>query len=207
MFIELIDALRCTSDHPSICLVAAITLREDRQVIEGTLGCPTCRRECAIHRGIALFGTAPPGVSTTSQVEPSEQEGAMRIGAFLAVSEGITIALVGEWARYAPAVADLAGLRVFAINPRATVLESERVGVLYSDNALPFKAGSLRGFAVDASGWADGDIRVATLALSPGGRMVAPAMVAVPDDIEEIAHVDLLWVGEKRGALVALLRR
>jgi hypothetical protein len=37
--------------------------------------------------------------------------------------------------------------------------------------------------------------------------MVAPAMVAVPDDIEEIARDDLFWVGEKRGALVALHRR
>lgn len=204
MFIELIDGLRCTADHRSICLVAAITKRDDRQVVEGTLGCPTCRREYAIRDGVAYFGERPAVRSPSSALDP---EGAMRIGAFLSVSEGITVALVGEWAQYASDLANLVGLRAFAINPGAAVAESERVGVLYSENRLPFKAGSLRGVAIDESGWTANDISLATRALSAGGRMVAPATSPVPDDIEEIARDESVWVGEKRGALVALHRR
>lgn len=207
MFIELIDGLRCTADHRSICLVAAIQEREDRQVIEGTLGCPTCRLEYPIHGGIVSFGAGLKTDSTTASDDPPDPEGALRVGAFLAVTEGITIALVGEWARYASAVSDLVGLRVFAINPSAVVTESERVGVLQSDNRLPFKAGSLRGVAIDASGWSDADVARSTHALAAGGRLVAPGSTAVPDDIEEIARDDAYWVGEKRGALVTLRRR
>ncbi|MEO7042346.1 MAG: hypothetical protein ABI035_08810 [Gemmatimonadaceae bacterium] len=207
MFIELIDGLRCTADHPSICLVAAIDERDDRQVIEGTLGCPTCRREYPIHGGIVSFTAKSHAESTTGPVDSLDVDGAVRIGAFLAVTEGITIALVGDWARYAPAVADLIGLRAFAINPSEPVTESDRVGVLQSDNRLPFKSGSLRGIAIDASGWSNHDIAQSTHALAAGGRLVAPASAAVPDDIEEIARDDDYWIGEKRGALVALHRR
>lgn len=207
MFIELIDGLRCTADHPSICLVAAIGERAERQVIEGTLGCPTCRREYPIHGGIVSFSAESQMDSRTGSVDSFDPDGAVRVGAFLAVTEGITIALVGEWARYARAVADLFGLRAFAINPSEQVTESDRVGVLQSDNRLPFKSGSLRGIAIDTSGWSDIEIAQSTHALGAGGRLVAPASAAVPDDIEEIARDDAYWVGEKRGALVALHRR
>lgn len=206
MFIELIDGLRCTADHRSICLVAAITKRDDRQVIEGTLGCPTCRREYPIRDGVVWFGERPTGRATSSA---PDADGAMRIGAFLAVSEGITVALVGDWAQYANELAELVGLRAFAINPptQTVVAESERVGVIYSENRVPFKASSLRGVAIGDAGWSAGDISLATRVLSAGGRMVAPAILPVPDDIEEIARNESVWVGEKRGALVSLHRR
>jgi uncharacterized protein YbaR (Trm112 family) len=207
MFIELIDGLRCIADHPSICLVAAIARREDRQIMEGTLGCPTCRREYPIRNGVAWFGPAVPEESSACSDLPLDPNGAFRIGAFLAASEGMTIALVGRWASYAPELAELTALRAFAINPLTTVTESERVGVLYSKTHLPFKAASLRGVAIDASGWSDDDIAQTTGVLSSGGRLVAPASSAVPDDVEEIARDDTFWVGEKRGALVALHRR
>jgi uncharacterized protein YbaR (Trm112 family) len=207
MFIELIDGLRCTADHPSICLVAAIFEREERRVIEGTVGCPTCKLEYPIHGGVVSFGAGPQTGSATESDDLLDPDGALRVGAFLAVTEGITIALVGKWGRYAPAVADLVGLRAFAINPSETVIESERVGVLRSDNRLPFKAGSLRGVAIDGSGWLDADVAQSTHALAAGGRLVAPVSTAVPEDIEEIARDDTYWVGEKRGALVTLHRR
>lgn len=213
MFIELIDGLRCTSDHAPICLVAAITKRDDRHVIEGTLGCPTCRREYPIRDGVAWFRPRPEADVTPSWGVPPDDDGAMRIGAFLSVSDGITIALVGNWARYASELAGLAGLaglvglRVFAVNPQGAVGQSESVGVLYSDHRLPFKVGSLCGIAIDGSGWSVRDMELAARALSPGGRMVAPASSQIPDDIEEIARDLRVWIGEKRAALVALHRR
>lgn len=205
MFIELLDGLRCVSEHPQIPLVAAIMQRDDRFVVGGTLGCPTCRREYPIIGGVAYF--ADEHASAPLDPVSGDDDGAMRIGAFLAASDGVTVALVGEWARYAVELSELVGLRAYAINPRAPVGESERVGSLVSDNRLPFTNGSLRGVAIDESGWSDDELRLAAQALSPTGRIVAPAAAAVPADVQEIARDDRWWIGEKRGPLVALHRR
>ena len=207
MFIELIDGLRCTSGHFQIPLVAAITKREGRHVIEGTLGCPTCRQEYPIRDGTAWFRPPTKVDATRSGPVEADEQGAMRMGAFLAASDGITVALVGNWARYSSELAGLVGLRVFAVNPEGAVGESERVGVVYSGTRLPFTHGSLRGVAIDGSGWSLHDMELAARALSPSGRMVAPAASEVPGEIEEIARDERVWIGEKRGALVALQRR
>ncbi len=207
MFIELLDGLRCVSDHPQIPLVAAIMQREDRFVVDGTLGCPTCRREYPILGGVAHFGDG----GTDSRVQPAtairDEEGAMRVGAFLAAADGAMVALVGQWATYAMELTQLVGLRAYAVNPPTPVGESERVGALHSSNRLPFTDGSLRGVAIDDSGWSDEQLRLATRSLSPGGRLVAPAAMGVPVEMEEVARDERWWIGEKRGPLVALHRR
>jgi uncharacterized protein YbaR (Trm112 family) len=206
MFIELLDGLRCVADHPQIPLVAAILRRDERFVVQGILGCPTCRREYQIEDGVVWFRDQSGDVQAPESL-PRDDEGAMRIGAFLAVADGATVALVGDWARYAIELAELIGLRAYAVNPQERIGESERVGTLYSDNRLPFTDGSLRGVAIDDSGWSDEQLRLAVRALSPGGRMVAPATLPVPAEMEEIARDDAWWIGEKRGPLVALHRR
>jgi uncharacterized protein YbaR (Trm112 family) len=210
MFIELLDGLRCVADHAQIPLVAAILERDERFVMRGILGCPTCRREYQITDGMAWFreqsnsGQARESMAKSS---PRDGEGAVRIGAFLAVADGATVALVGDWARYAIELSELVGLRAYAVNPCEPIGESERVGVLYADYRLPVTDGSLRGVAVDESGWSEGDLQLAARALSPGGRMVAPATSPVPVGMEEIARDDRWWIGEKRGPLVTLHRR
>lgn len=207
MFIELLDGLRCVGDHPQIPLVAAILERDDRFVLRGILGCPTCRREYQIEGGVAWFRDADDTVATSSTAVERDDEGAMRIGAFLNVSDGVTIALAGGWARYATELEQLAGLRAYALNPREPIGESERVGAVYSSNCLPFTDGSLRGVAIDEPGWSVDELGRAARALSAGGRMVAPAALPVPLEIEEIARDESWWIGEKRGPLVALHRR
>lgn len=206
MFIELIDGLRCTSQHPPISLVAAITEREGRHVTRGTLGCPTCHREYPILDGVTWFTRPSEKADAVGCVWRGEHDasGAIRIGALLAATEGITVALVGDWARYAQELTELLGLRAFAVNPRGSVDESERLGVLHSGNRLPFRGNSLRGIAIDDSGWSLQDLELATRVLAYGGRMVAPASSPMPSDIEEIARDDDVWVGEKRAELVSL---
>jgi uncharacterized protein YbaR (Trm112 family) len=205
MFIELLDGLRCVADHPQIPLVAAILQRDERFVVSGILGCPTCRREYQVNDGVAWFRDRSDEAEAL-ELSPRDDEGAIRIGAFLAVADGATIALAGDWARYAIELAELVALRAYAVNPREPIGESERVGTLYADNRLPFTDGSLRGVAVDDSGWSDEELRLAVRALSPGGRMVAPATSPVPTEMEEIARDDRWWIGEKRGPLVTLHR-
>jgi uncharacterized protein YbaR (Trm112 family) len=207
MFIELLDGLRCTSDHPQIPLVAAIMQRDGRMVIDGVLGCPTCRREYPIRNGAVWF-RAPDNVEQAAIPEGEhDPDGALRAGAFLAASAGTTVALVGDWARCSQQLAELIDLRVYAVNSPAPVEESERVGVLHSDKRLPFADGSLHGVAIDEHGWSIQDLESAIRALVPSGRMVARARVPVPNGIDEIARDERFWVGEKRGALVTLHRR
>jgi uncharacterized protein YbaR (Trm112 family) len=207
MFIELIDALRCPSEHGPIALVATINTRDGRQIVEGLLGCPMCRREFPIRDGIAWFRPPDDSAAAPAWSSPPEEEGAIRIGAFLGATEGIMVALVGEWGQYASELAELAGLRVFAVNPHGPVEQSERVGVLYSDNQLPFRGYSLRGIALGAPVWPVHEIDLATRTLAYSGRMVAPASAPVPRDVEEIARDDRVWIAEKRAALVGLHRR
>lgn len=206
MFIELLDTLRCIADHPQIPLVTAILERDDRFVVEGVVGCPTCKREYRITDGIAWFRDASDETGARDSI-PRDSEGAIRIGAFLAATEGATIALVGDWARYAIELAEMVGLRAYAVNPREPIGESERVGTLYSDNRLPFTDGSLRGVAIDESSWSNDELRLAVRALGAGGRMVASATLPLPPELEEIARDESWWIAEKRGPLVTLHRR
>lgn len=206
MFIELLDVLRCTVDHPQIPLVATISTRDDRLVRDGVLGCPTCRSEYLIRDGIALFA-AGDSVQEREGTGGYSADGALRAGAFLGAADGVTVALVGRWARYAHELSQLVAMRAYAVNADEPVGESERVGELRSGRKLPFADGSLRGIAIDEPGWSVADLAVAARSLSASGRMVAPADAPVPDEIEEIARDAEFWVGEKRGPLVALHRR
>ena len=56
MFVELIDKLRCLDSHVDRCLVASATHTVDRHILEGTLGCPVCGAEYAIHEGAVWYG-------------------------------------------------------------------------------------------------------------------------------------------------------
>jgi uncharacterized protein YbaR (Trm112 family) len=206
MFIELIDDLRCPVAHRQINLVAVIEERDERQILAATLGCPECHREYVIRDGIAWF--TEPG-SIAQRAEPAaddDNEEMIRIGAFLAVSDRVTVALAGKWARHAAALAELANIRVFAIDPTATVAVSERVGVLMTGGQFPFRNEILQGVAIDESNWDADKLDAAARVLDETGRMVAPAAAPVPATIEEVARDESVWVGQKRGPLVGLYR-
>ncbi len=206
MFIELLDFLRCTEDHPPIALVTAITRREGRFVVDAVMGCPSCRREYAIVDGVASFV----GAAVSKPVDAAfqrEPEGAVRVAAFLAVSDGSTIALADDWAPYAAEVAEMVGARVFAINSPVSLDESERLGVLHTGHRLPFADAALGGVAIGSEGWTGGDLVRIVSRLASGGRLVAPAATALPPGMDEIARDDAVWIAEKRGPLVALYRR
>ena len=55
MFIELVDSLRCVNVHEDTWLVAAVARMDGRHIVDGTLGCPLCRREYPIRDGVGWF--------------------------------------------------------------------------------------------------------------------------------------------------------
>ncbi|MGH7648269.1 MAG: hypothetical protein ACREND_09140, partial [Gemmatimonadaceae bacterium] len=71
MFIEIVDAFRCTRPHELTWLVASADRLEDRDIITGELGCPVCGARYPIVAGVADFrddaardpapAPAPPG--------------------------------------------------------------------------------------------------------------------------------------------------
>jgi uncharacterized protein YbaR (Trm112 family) len=205
MFIEVIDTLRCPVDHRDSWLVASIAERDDRLVREGLLGCPVCGREYPIVRGVAWFGVEP----ASDRVEPpaalDDEGGAMRAGAFLAPAEGSTIVLAGSWGAHAPALAGLMPLRIFAVNPDVALEDSERVAIVRTSIGLPFAPRAVRGIALDERATQQ-DVVDAARVLADGARLAAPASLAVPPELSELARDDAWWVAEKRGALVGLRR-
>ena len=206
MYIELLDILRCTSDHPQIPLVTAISERDGRFVVDATVGCPACRREYRVVRGVAWFTDELPP-ETPAPIATPDDEAAVRLAAFLAVSEGATYAITGEWARHAPEIAELVAARIYALNPGHVIEETERLGVIRSDRRLPFAHASLRGLAIGDASLSETELDAALGAVAPGGRLVAPASLPVPAGVSELARDDSVWVGEKRGPLVVLHRR
>lgn len=224
MFIEMIDSLRCTNDHADSWLVASIGCRDDRMVVQGVLGCPVCLREYPIEDGIAWFGRKPaeyraehaPLVAQQEiqsaikgDIPPDDnaEDGAVRIGAFLSVTEGATVVLGGRWALNAHALSRLLPLQIFALNPTEPIQESEAVGVVMSDEGLPLARGVARGIALDSSTATERTLTTAVHVLAVGGRLVAPVESKVPDGVSVLARDEEFWVGEKRPALVNLIRR
>lgn len=213
MFIELIDSLRCTNNHADSWLVASIVRRDDRFVTEGELGCPICLREYPIERGVVWFGsreqqgTSAPAIDDPSVTDISASDAAVRIGAFLNVTEGAAVLLGGTWARSAHALSELIPLRIFVLNPSEPIDESMSIGVVVSSEGIPLAPGTLRGVALDRATATPAALTSAVTVLAPGGRLVAPAEVAMPDEVAILARDDNFWVAEKRPPLISLVRR
>src|SRR6478672_1213012 len=107
MFVEIVDALRCPRPHEESWLVLAARRTEDRHVREGTLGCPVCRAEYAIHDGIADFsdGSARDHASTATVNAPAPAD---HLAAMLNLGDALGfVVLVGAWGTRAAGMLDL----------------------------------------------------------------------------------------------------
>jgi len=209
MFIEMIDLLRCVNDHEDSWLVASFRSMTNRIVMEGTLGCPICSAEYGIVNGVADFtlGEAAPSLDKERAIAAHEREDhASRAGAYLdATQPGGTIVLGGLWAHAAQDLADMADVRVIAINPPSDVKESERVGLVRVGSRIPLAANSVHGVALDA--WFSPEIvRAAIRPIKPGGRLVGPASLTHPSEVTVLARDDAYWVAEKPMETVSISR-
>jgi hypothetical protein len=212
MFIEHIDRLRCTTDHEDSWLVASFAAREDRFIVRGTLGCPICLRQYPIIQGVAYFGSAPTdrlhtapdsgGTSSTS----GTTEIAIRVAAFLNATERSTLVLAGEWAPHGHALAEMLPVTVFALDPSVPMHDSAHLAIVSSSEGIPLASNSTQGVALDAATATPKNIVSALKILSPGGRLVAPALVDITPGVRLLARDESYWVGEKEGTLIPLRR-
>jgi uncharacterized protein YbaR (Trm112 family) len=201
MFIELVDFLRCLSPHEDTWLVAAVMRMDGRHIVEGTLGCPVCRRAYPIANGVAWFTDREPGGADLERLTtagPAVDEQITRAAALLGLTEpGGLIVLGGSWARFADAAAELGAAHVVVLNAQASESSPQEVSALVVETKLPFSSGSLRAAALGSELAAPRLLTAAAQALRSRGRLVAPAHAPVPENVEVLARDDTDWVAER----------
>ena len=205
----MIDLLRCINPHEDTWLVASFKTVDNRFVLEGSLGCPTCSAQYSIHEGIADFSAGlvlPSCEAERASASHRREELATRAGAYLDATEpGATIVLGGVWAYAAQELSEMAEVRVLALNPQAEVKESPSVGLVHVGSEIPVAPGSVLGVALDA--WFPAKIVASAVrAIRPGGRIVGPAAIPAPAELSVLAHDDTYWVAQKAPEVVKLSR-
>ena len=218
MHIEFIDLLRCPRPHEDSWLIAAFDRMDGRLVVDGKLGCPVCNAEYPISGGVADFRakvgepypirSAASVRAATPAPETERDDDVMRLAAMLGLSRpGMLVLLAGREARLSHRLATLTSVRVLSVNPNAADIgDSDAVGSIMIDSAVPIASRSVDGIALDAAAASLDLVEEAVRVLTPGGRLTAPASVLLPGSLRELARDHLNVVAESVGELVALGR-
>ena len=213
MFIELVDILRCPNPHEETWLVLAAHRVGDRDVMEGTLGCPVCAAEYPIIDGVAHFDGGQPRV--TSAAVASDEGEALRLAAQLGLAQprGYAV-LLGATAAHGPLVSTLTDVQLLLVDPPAGIgmgLGLSGLTTPANSPMLPLAPASARGIALDADVPPE-VIDAAREVLRTGGRLVAPVSVEVPAGFSELARDERVWVAERAAVatssgIISLTRR
>lgn len=191
MFIPLVDHLRCPKPHEQTWLVASIERAEERDIVTGMLGCPTCLAEYEIRDGVVYFD---PGADRAAFVPPDEAQ-ATRLAAALDLTDPrMTAVLSGAWGAHAPLIRAMSPVQLLLVNPPDGIVSGDGVSIVAGAN-ITLATGSMDAVAVDASA---SPATVASLvsALRGGRRMLGPVDVAVPPFLNELVRDDEVWVAE-----------
>ena len=189
MFIPLVDSLRCPRPHAETWLVASIDRAEERDILEGTLGCPNCLAEYAIRDGVVYFNAA----AVRAPFRAPDEMRATRLAAALDLTEPrMTAVLHGEWGAEALLVRAMSPAQLILINPPDGVVSGDGISIVMSDSA-PLAQSSVHAVAVDTLA---SDAMIASLdaALAGGRRMLGPVALPIPPGYGQIARDAEVWV-------------
>jgi hypothetical protein len=205
----MLDLLRCVKPHEDTWLVASFHTVSNRFVKEGKLGCPICKTEYPIDRGVADFSmgiSLPDCDQARAEASHRREELATRAGAYLNATEpGAMFVLGGLWAFASYDLAAMSQVRVLAVNAPSQLEESETVGIASIGAEIPLAAGSVAGVALDA--WFPSAVIPSALrVLRPGGRLVGPANIDAPSGLTVIARDENYWVAEKAPEVIPIRR-
>ena len=227
MFIELVDSLRCPRVHEDTWLVASVTCFDGRFIVEGSLGCPICRQQYPVQRGIVDFtahagesrgergsephsdlGFAPPAdLGADPRAAPRAQlfstpldDHVMRAAALLGLDDaGGVVLLGGRCGELAAALEALSPVRALLLNPGPGVPLGAGFSAIRTDGAVPLAVGSVRGALVDETSSRREMLEGIVRALRPTGRLVAPAATPLPLGVRELARDVREWVAVADG--------
>lgn len=200
MFIELVDSLRCIEPHEDTWLVAAVTRMDGRHILEGTLGCPVCRREYLVRDGIGWFTDVPPDASgrLTMVTGTADEDHVARAAALLGlIGAGGIVVVGGSWSQSADALAAVGAAHVVVLNAAVPDARAQEVSSIVVGDRLPFAAGSVRGVALREELASPARLAAAVSVLRSKGRLVGPANVPVPAGVTELARDSDDWVAER----------
>jgi uncharacterized protein YbaR (Trm112 family) len=198
VFLPLIDRLRCLNAHEDTWLVASIDRAEERDVLEGTLGCPVCSAEYRIREGVVWFGDAPAAEAET----PSSAE-ALRLAAALNLTDArMTAILHGSWGAHASILRGLSPAHMLLVNPPTGVTSGDGISIVRAPVA-PVAVAWADAAALDRSGGGGAMAESIRAALRGGGRLLAPADAEIPPGFSELARDADVWVAQLDGGAVA----
>ncbi len=202
MFLELTDLLSCPGCGPQQGLVLLVEEVRERRVLRGWLGCPRCRTDFRVDRGVADLRLDKVG-SVPEQGPLCEDELAVKIVALTAVAQDRGYLLLGErLALAARGVSELApDLEVIAVSTRPWEGgTAERVSRIVSDHHFPLAEYRFRGVAIAPGG--NGElVAAAARRVSVGGRLVL--FDAASEDLEEIERCGLSLLAAQGRTAVA----
>ena len=202
MHIELTEMLRCPESHGEAFLVMSTGEMLGRMVRSGILGCPICRREFPIVKGIVDFSGSQPSAdaahpaSRIPHLVDSET-----LQALLDLSgPGGYIVLVGAAARHAVGLAGLmGGIHFIGINAPADVEELPILSLLVCPGMIPLRQTIARGAVVGSDRLGSEWLAEARRVVLPGRRVVIEGEdVPVPVGLTRLAAGEGLFVGERR---------
>lgn len=206
MRLFLVDLLRCPGQHGDSFLVASTGILQDRHLLEGDLGCPTCKSRFKVRKGTAHMGDRSPGAPPESE---STEESVTRLAALLALDSGDGVVLLSRaHARDARALREMTGVEIIQLDPPPDVGMGHGLSGIAGAEKLPLGAKSLRGAVLDAETSSDEYISGVVAALRPKARLIAPAATPKPDGVHQLARDERQWVAEKEtGDPVITLRK
>lgn len=93
MNLRLTDYLMCPRCRSELGLILLADRVAEQRVQEGQLGCPNCRAQFQVHRGVADFQGGDPTVAASVR-----EHDATTLAALMGVTEGpAMVLLIGEW--------------------------------------------------------------------------------------------------------------
>jgi uncharacterized protein YbaR (Trm112 family) len=198
--IELTEMLRCPEPHDLDVLVLSTGEMLGRMVRSGVVGCPVCRREYPIVKGIVDFrGRLDDGVSRPPSPVPLPHEPQI-LQALLDLSgPGGFVVLLGEATRHAAGLAALmGGIHFIGVDPPGDVEESPVLSLLRAPGMIPLRPSMARGVVAGADRAAAPWLEEAQRVLLRGRRFVVEREdVEPPAGITRLAAGQGLWAGEK----------
>jgi uncharacterized protein YbaR (Trm112 family) len=207
--IELTEMLRCPEPHGEAHLVVSTGEMLGRMIRSGILGCPICRREFAIVKGVVYFSRKEKGetgnVAGSSSPFPVSRfpapVDAQTLQALLDLSgPGGYVVLLGAAARHAVGLArTMSGIHFVGVNAPDDVEELPVLSLLECDTMIPLRHTVARAVVVGGDRLGAPWLEEARRVLLPGRRLVVESDHAVaPAGIARMALGQGLFVGERR---------
>src|SRR5881392_706944 len=170
--------LRCPEPHGEAFLVMSTGEMLGRMVRTGILGCPVCRREYPIIKGVVHFsGNVKPEAGNDASPSHAFPVDPQTLQALLDLSgPGGYVVLVGSAARHAVGLAGLmGGIHFVAINAPSEVEELPVLSLLACAKMIPLRGAMARSLVVGADWAGDPWLGEAQRVLLRGRRLVIEA--------------------------------